>query len=245
MIMKKSLVLLLLGGFIFTGCSDDAASFKVIGSSSASSRLQLADFLPVPGRVPSGTPTSFKITLYSAYIATGADCSNPLLIQDYGSAGQEFDMMASPTLFSGTPAAGTYHCLILKFKDNMKFKADATAVANHAGCTDTTTEYTFDIYREAGDDDGDWIDLNGVGVDATGSAAAPGADTTFFFGSTSVSAAKANGVTAHTNQSGGLASPLVVPGQTTYYWDATNGIENHVERRANYCWVEEVTSGFR
>lgn len=231
------------------GCGEDAAKFKVLGSSSSGSRAALSALVLNPtadfSRVVIGTPTSFKITLYKAWVSQNTDCSSPIVLQDYGASGQQFNMMDSPTLFSGNPPDGTYPCLILKFNDNMKFKANDVAVANHAGCANTTTEYTFDVYRDGESDDGAWIDIDGNGVDATGSAASPSGDQAYAFGSTSPSATTANGVATNINQRLTLTSGLVVPGQTTYYWDATNGVSNHNSGGSNYCWIETVTSGFR
>ena len=118
-------------------------------------------------------------------------------------------------------------------------------MAAHAGCQDTTTEYTFDIYRNGDDDDGDWIDMDGESIDATGSKGTPGQDTIFVFASTVVSSIRANVVVPNNNQTAELTEALIVPNQTTYYWDATDGIDNSEENSTNYCWVENVTSGFR
>jgi hypothetical protein len=54
-----------------------------------------------------GAPSSLTIRLYALYISTGTDCSNPVLVQDLGSAGVDRDFMTNPVLFTGEPAAGS------------------------------------------------------------------------------------------------------------------------------------------
>ena len=213
--------------------STSSSAFVVKGSSSQMAKLHAL--------VPSGSPTSFKVKIYSAYISENEDCSSPVLLKNFGTAGVEFDMYSSPTLFGANPPEGTYNCFILNISDNMKFKADATAVADHVGCTSTTVENTFDIYRDGDTDDGLWVDIDGNRVNATGSDASPGADSVFIFASTNPGAI----VLAHTNQVLTLATALVSPGQTTYYWDATGGVDNNNDGINNYCGIENVVTGFR
>src|SRR6185436_17647901 len=135
-----------------------------------------------------GSPTEFKITLYKIYISENADCSDPVLLTNYGSSGEQFDLFTNPTLFSGSPADGTYHCMILEFNDVMKFKADDEAVTAHAGCEDTDTEYSFDVYRDGEPDDGLWLDIDGNAIDATGTPADPSNDHAFAYASTAAAA---------------------------------------------------------
>lgn len=243
--MNVRKLLLITLSVLSVSCSDDdedsSNGFAIVGSTSS-----VSSFVPKI-LVNAGSPTSFKLTVYKAYLSTSATCSNPVLLQDYGASGSEFNMFEAPTLFSGTPSGGTYNCLILEISDNLKIKVDATAVTTHAGCVDSTTEYTHDIYRQGDPDDGSWIDINGSAVDATGSRPAPGADRIFAFASTSASAAGvvANGVAVHANQWMPLSGALTAPGQVTYFWDATDGISNANDGGTDYCVIEEVTQGFR
>lgn len=228
------------------GCSSSSEedNFQVLGSAAGPSDTRIA----VRNQAPTlaGSPTSFNITLYGLWLSENEDCSDPIQAADFGSSGEEFDLFTDPTILSTTVPEGTYPCLIIQFKDVMTFSADEEAVAAHAGCEDTTTEYAFDVYRGGEDDDGDWVDVDGDAIDATGSAAAPGNDRPFSFSSTASdpSIIEANGVPVHTNQIGVLTSPLIVPGQTTFFWNAADGLANHDEGGSDFCWVEQSESGF-
>lgn len=233
----------------FTSCSSsDNGTFTIKGSSTGSGAASTLRYKDFASTTPTGTPTSLKVTLFKAYISTNQDCSDPILVQDLGESGQEFDFLDSPTLFSGSIPAGTYNCLILVLNDTMRFKADQTAVNAHNGCNSTTDYYTFDVYRAGEDDSNLWIDKDGNTITSTGSAASPGTDkmTVFLTTAADASVIKAsNGATPHEYQRTTLTAGLTVPGQVTYYWNATDGIADHSESGTDYCWLEEVTSGFR
>ncbi len=148
-----ALFFVMLSVVTFTSCdSGGSSSFSIVGSTEASGDSMV--FRGFASTTPEGTPTSFKVRLYKAYISENEDCSDPVLLEDHGEEGQEFDFFDSPTLFSEAPAPGTYNCLILIADDTMKFKADSVAVDAHVGCENTTDEYTFDIYRAGGEDAG-------------------------------------------------------------------------------------------
>ncbi len=235
----------ILGSFLLAliGCDSGSGGAFIIKGSNESSATGKT-FRAVD--TPAGSPTTFNITLYKAWISPNADCSDPILLQDNGAAGLQFDMVGGPTLFTGNPPPDTYECLILELNDNLKFKADAAAVAAHSACVDTTTEFTFDVYR-VDSDDTPQIDIDGVDIVGAGTHATPVPNHIFVFGSTAASftTVKANGVAITENQFFHLNAPLVVPGQATYYWDATNGIVNSEDNSVQYCWIEEVSSGFR
>ncbi len=223
-----------------TGCSDSDAGLTIKGTASTSSALASV--------ATSGSPTYLLMTVYAAYISTSADCSSPILVEDHGSTGREIDMISQsgPTLFSGNPAAGTYPCIILKIKDTMNFKVDSTAVTDHPECTSTTTEHTFDVYRDGNSDDGLQVDMNGAAVDARGSASSPVADTIYVFASTGAATdIRANGVAINENQYVNLNTALVVPSVRFFYFDMSDGVSTHNEASVDYCWLEGTeTSGF-
>ena len=249
-------------GILVAGCgSDDAEgtadTFTIKGAVGAATPTALIAFGSPSGSnkigslsascpTCSGSPTSFKMTLYQAWISTNADCSSPVLVQDHGAAGSEVDLSTSPTLFSGTPPDGNYPCLIIVASDNLKYRVDAVAVAAHPGCADTTTEYTHDVYREGESDDGAWIDLNGNSIDATGSKAAPGDDKATFFATTDTTTVVAGpgSTSAHTNQTVLLTSALVVPGTVVLRQDFTDGITNSSDGGMDFCVLEDGSMGF-
>lgn len=227
------------------GCSDSNSGLVIRGAPDATS-TGLATVST------SGSPTYLLMTVYAAYISTNADCSSPVLLQDYGASGQAFNMYATggPTMFSGNPGDGTYECLILKMSDTMNFKVDATAVTDHPSCTSTTTEHTFDVYRNGNSDDGLQVDIDGVAYDARGSAASPVADTMYVFASTAAdyTSVRANGVAINENQFVQLNNPMVVPSERYFYFDMSDGVATHSESAVDYCWLEGTDSsgfGFR
>lgn len=235
------LVLLVTGiGLTLPGCSDSGGGLTIRGTGGRSSALASVS--------TSGSPTYLLMTVYAAYISTSADCSNPILLEDHGSTGREIDMIGGngPTLFTGNPSSGTYPCIILKIKDTMNFKVDSTAVTDHPECTSTTTEHTFDVYRDGNSDDGLQVDMNGTAIDARGSASSSVADTIYIFASTGPRAnIRANGVAINENQYVSLNNPLVVPSVRYFYFDMSNGVSTHTEASVDYCWLEGTeTSGF-
>jgi hypothetical protein len=250
-------------GILMVGCGssgsggDEDDSFIINGAVGARNKPSLIEFespaglgkiSAVSAACPTctGSPTSFTMTLYQAWISANTDCSSPVLIEDHGAAGTVVNLSTSPTLFSGTPAAGSYPCLIIVASDNLKFTVNPTAVAAHVGCIDTTTINTHDTYRDGEPDDGAWIDLDGNPIDATGSRAAPGADkvTTFATTDTASVVAGIGSTPAHMNQVLLLTSPLVVPGSVTLRQNWTDGIDNENDAGIDYCTLEDGSMGF-
>lgn len=247
-----------LGLLTLAACSSESGTNKgitVYGSNAASAVAQRTELKParlfswlldlLPGveafATPSGSPTSVKIKLYAAYASTSAACTSPVTLVDNGSTPVEHDFATAPIIASGDPGAGTYNCLILKMSDNIKFKADATAVAAWSpDCGNTSTEHTFDIYRDGGADDGTWKDKDGNAIDATGTVTSPGADIVYVYATTNTASATGGALGVSANQTLQLNGALTVPGRTTYYFDATNGIQTN----SNKCWIENVTMGF-
>lgn len=255
-----AIISMLFLGVLIAGCgsSGDGAgetdTFTINGALTTAStpRLTEIESLPGLGRIGAmssacptclGSPTSFTMTLYQAWISANADCSSPVLIEDHGAAGAVVELSSSPILFSGTPADGSYPCLILVASDNLRFTVDAIAVGAHLGCTDTTTVYTQDVYRAG---DAGWIDLAGSPIIATGSRAAPGDDRVTYFISTNpaVVVAGTASTPAHMNQVLSLTSPMVVPGTVTLHQNWVDGIDNDNDLITDYCTLEEGSMGF-
>ncbi len=161
-----------------------------------------------------GPAGSLTIKLYSLYISTNADCSSPQLVQDLGAAGLNKDFMTNPVLFEGTPAAGTYQCVMMKMSDVLNMKPGTT----FGGCV-AGTNYAGDIYR-AGETD--WVDQNLAPVIGTGTDELPSDDHVTIFMTRDTAAAMARGISNH--QVVPLTSSLVVPGQTTFRMDASHAV---------------------
>jgi len=216
------------------GGGSTTSGFTLYGSSSATASLVGALAAVYPG-----APTMLKMKIYEVLVSTSTSCSNPVSICTHTGADALMDLVAGPTLCSGSPAAGTYPCMILKMSDTFTFKANATAAANVPGgvCV-AGVDTQMDIYRNAEPDDGNWKDVNGTAIDATGTVATPGEDVVYIFASTNPAA-----ITVATDdyQEVTLASAMVVPGQATFY---TNFNDQFSVNGAN-CWIESPTMGFR
>jgi hypothetical protein len=160
-----------------------------------------------------GDPSSIKIGLYALWISQNADCSNAVLVQDNGSTAEYKDFVAKPTLFTGSPAAGSYSCVAIKMSDVIKFES-ATAFGECA----TDTEYANDIYREdnSGDPSGVFKDIDLNPITASGTDAQPVDDHVTIVMTRDPEAAIARGFSP--NQVIPLGSNLVVPGSSTFVW---------------------------
>jgi hypothetical protein len=112
---------------------------------------------------------------------------------------------------------------------------DAAAQAALPAHCRVGTEYTTDLYRAP---DSDFRRPDGSAITARGSRVAPVADRVFFYASTDRAAVAARPGGPSAQQTVPLASPLVVPGQTTLYVDATNGLLGDTEDGASFCVVE-------
>lgn len=202
-----------------SGTSPGAASLTVKGSGATPpAGLVVASLLQTGGTgriVQSGTPASLTLTVYALYISANDDCSAMQLVQDYGVAGQPKDFMQNPVLFTGSPAAGAYKCVAIQMSDVIHM----TPATSFGACV-AATDYPGDIYR-AGETD--WKDVNLNPVIGTGTDSLPSNDHVTIFLPRNAPAAIARGLSVH--QVIPLSSDLVVPAQTTFYWDATGTVQ--------------------
>lgn len=166
----------------------------------------------------SAGPRSMPIVMYALYVSQQADCSSPVLVKDYGSAGEVKDFAAHPILFQAEPEAGTYPCMIFRMSDVLTMTPDRTF-----GPCDSTQTYVGDIYR---DGESDWIDQDGNQIVGHGTDDAAGAvdDHVAIFFTTDSTAALARGVSSH--QLVPLGTPLVAPGRSTLYWDMSGAVQD-------------------
>jgi hypothetical protein len=179
--------------------------------------------LGVPGG-PTGDPSSLSIGVYSLYLGASADCSDLVLQETYGPGGSVADLMANPVLFSASPPDGKYACMALEMSDVIHVVPASTFGACEAG-----RDYAGEIYH-AGETD--WVDVDGQGIIGQGDDTTPVADKVALFITTDPHANIARGASAH--QTIALGAQLVVPGQVTFYWDATGS----VDASASDCGVQ-------
>lgn len=228
-----------------TADEETTETLTILGSSSSGDAdssiiLGLSDNSQVAfQQVLAGSPTSLAVDLYQIYLGESADCTDIELIEDNGETPEGFDMVNSPTLFSGEVAAGTYNCMVMVISDNMTFRPDDVAEAAFPGVCDSETDAVFDIYRTDSDDTA-WIDVDGNEITATGTPDEPSVDRVSVFASTDPAAAiAALGISE--NQAGELTSGLTVPAEITFYADFSDSVS---ETDGN-CWLEGGELGFR
>ena len=227
--MKKNFLTLMFLGTVFFMQSCGSSSFTLKGSDKAeASSSNLAT---------GGSPTAIKMNMFALWLCINAACTDCILVQDNGATPVEHDLANNPTLFSGSPADGTYNCMVMKAYDTMNFVADAEAETIHGTTCTEGTEYTFDTYREASGDSDLWTTYpDHSTITATGTVANPGSDIVYYFVSTTPSA-----VIANTHQTLTLSNPIVVPGDEIFYADFTDQISTN----DGHCWLETPTMGIQ
>lgn len=189
-----------------------------------------------------GSPTFMQMRFHALLITPNADCSGPYTTVQTHTPPREVDLVTNPSLFEGSPPAGTYRCVIFEADDVMVIRPDAAAQTAFPERCIVGRTYETDLYRAP---DNDYRRPDGAPISAAGTRAAPSSQRVFFFATTDRAAATARTGGPSINQTLPLASPLVVPTQTTLYVDATNGLLGGVEDGVGYCVVESVVIGFR
>ncbi len=205
-----------------------SANFTVHGSAAAAPGTSAAMAAP---SATTGDPSSLTIGMYALYISANEDCSAPVLVDDHGATPQNKDFYSNPVLFSGSPAAGAYQCVAIKMSDVIRMKP-ATSFGN---CV-AGTEYAGDIYREG---ETDWKDVNLNPIVGTGTDSSPADDHVTIFLTRNPAAAIARGLSQH--QVLHLGSNLIVPGQSTFYW---NG-QGTVVDEGGQCGINPGAPDFR
>jgi hypothetical protein len=178
-----------------------------------------------------GDPSAVKIGVYAFYLSQNEDCSAPVLVANNGTTPVVKDFAQNPVLFTGTPDAGTYKCVILRMSDVITFQS-AVASTNCA----THTDYTMDIYRAP---DADFLDVNGSPIVATGTDVSPSDDKVYIFASINPAAVTARGMSPH--QTLTLTGTLTVPGTGTFYWNGHNTVTDN----AGSCGMQPPQLEFR
>jgi hypothetical protein len=217
-----------LAALLTTACSDSPVAttptqLVIYGSShaapaSAVERNPLVSLGSTVTATDSAAPQHLNIGMYALYVSEHADCSEPVLVQDYGTAGEVKDFAANPVLFTGEPVAGTYPCIAFRMSDVLFMQPERTF-----GPCDASVVYDGDIYR---DGESDWIDVDGnpiVGHGGDGLGQGVDDHVTIFF-SADPTAALARGISP--NQLVGMNQPLVSPGQSTMYWDMSGAVQD-------------------
>ena len=220
---RSSLLIVTFACAALGACSSDAAvndgaTLTIKGSASAppsvtvvaGNRLASAS----AADYATGDPSSLTVGMYALYISQNADCSAPILVEDHGTTVQPKDFVGNPVLFSGSPANGSYKCLMIRMSDVLHF----TPATTFGSCTAGQT-YFGDIYR---DGENDWKDKDGATIVGHGTDESPVDDHVTIFITRDPSAVMARGVSEH--QIIPLDGDLVVPGHTTFYWNGQGSV---------------------
>lgn len=167
-----------------------------------------------PG-VLTGDPAALPIGMYALYISPNPDCSNYTLVEDYGTQAAVKDFLQNPTLFSGSPAAGSYSCVGVKLSDVITFRPKSTF-----GFCDSTVTYKQDIYRadnvSSTDSSTYWRDIDMHAIAAHGTDAVPVDDHVLILFTRDTAAALHRGF--NSGQTIQLGASLVVPGSQKFIW---------------------------
>jgi hypothetical protein len=230
---------------VAAACSSDgvspSTSLTISGSASAPPSAGVTSLIPgnifgrasmnIPPEMIVGDPSHVNIGMYALYLSPNEDCSAPVTVADNGNTAQVKDFAQHPVLFAGTPAAGTYKCVIFRMSDVVRFQSHTPS----AHCA-ANTDYAIDIYRAP---DTDWRDINVDTITATGSDASPSDDKVYLFASTDPSAVIARGMSS--SQVLHLTGALTVPGSGTFYWDGTGSVTDD----GTACGMEPPELSFR
>ncbi len=103
--------------------------------------------------VEAGTPTEMYVKVKRLWLLPDASCKpeSGKTLSDYlvtnRETFEEFDLVQNPKLFTGSPIAATYNCMILEMSDTIKFKPDQLAQDTHGieHC-DVSKDYYFDVF---------------------------------------------------------------------------------------------------
>ena len=195
-------------------------------------RLRIRPTFDAAAVVSTGDPASIGISMYALYLSANGDCSDPVLVQDYGQDGVLKDLAQNPVLFSTQATDGTYQCVLMEMSDVIGFRPATTF-----GNCDAATDYRMDIYREG---QADWKDAELNQVTGSGTDEAPVDDHVTLAITMDTTAAIARGFS--TNQVIALASPLVVPSQSTFYWNGDGSVTTADDGRP--CGLEPGRPSF-
>jgi hypothetical protein len=159
--------------------------------------------------------SSLKLQVYSVMLSTSPLCTSPITV--FSSATPtEVDFLNAPTLGSGNPPDGTYHCVVIKMSDLIKFTPKTSA-----GLCSATTQYTADVCRSDNSGTTQAPDAVGAPTVCTGTDAAPVANPVYLYLTTNASAGTGGGSTfmqpTSTSSTDGLnlTAPLIIAGTAT------------------------------
>lgn len=186
-------------------------------------------------------PTELNLKIYQISVALNVDCSDPQLIFQ-STAGVTKDLIADPTLGSGTLADGTYNCVMITMDDVISYKPLANDGVN---CVAGTT-YAIDLCRTPETTDlltgTTFTTPTCAGTDQSTTAGGLANKVTLYLRS-GVSGLLSSWMKTNANDGIPLTAPFVVNGTETgiFYIDATNQIQDN----GSQCEMDAPVFGFR
>jgi hypothetical protein len=155
--------------------------------------------------------SSIKLQVYSVMLSTSPLCTSPVTVFS-SVAPTEVDFLAQPKLGSGSPPDGTYHCVIIKMSDLIKF----TPTGTEGTCT-AAQQYTADVCRTDNGGTTQAPDTPGAPLACTGTDAAPVSDAVHLYLTTNTTAGSGGQTflqpTSTSSTNGlNLTAPLVISG---------------------------------
>jgi len=155
--------------------------------------------------------SSLKLQVYSVMLSTSPLCTSPVTV--FSSATPtEVDFLATPTLGSGNPPDATYHCVIIRMSDLIKFTPRTSAGLCVAG-----TQYVADVCRTDNGGTTQAPDAIGAPTACMGTDAAPVSDAVYLYLTTNASAGTGGSTfmpptDASSTNGLNLTAPLVIAG---------------------------------
>ena len=186
--------------------------------------------------------SSLKLQVYSVMLSTSPLCTAPVTVFSSATA-TEVDFLATPTLGSGNPPDGTYHCVVIKMSDLIKFTPASTSGSCTAG-----TQYVADVCRSDNGGTTRAPDAAGAPSVCSGTDAAPQSDAVYMYLSTYASAGSDGNTFLQppsTSSSYGLnlTTPLVIAGtaRSKFVVNATGKVDG----RDVTCGMNPPVFGFQ
>ncbi len=207
-------------------------------SATASATASVVASMPAASGTPASrldlSPSRFDVGLLEMRLSGSTACTAPYVVVFARTTPGVIDLVASPEIARASGlAAGSYPCVLLRLSDLLRYRASRSEGSCVGG-----TEYLQDFYR-AGNEIVAFRDPDGAVLAARGTDATPVEDFVWTFLSTSPSAVIARGYSP--SQVNPLSTPLVVPGTTTFFIDATNAIKTSMSK----CEIQFGLAGFR
>lgn len=195
---------------------------------------------PLNAATGSGSPLTVNAYFYRLHASAKDDCSNSVVIQDYGTNGIEKDLTFDPVLFYAKPSDTKIKCIAIELDDTITFRPDKTGVASWPGiCNDTTMDYSSDLYRS--NDALAWTDLNGSVVSARGTQLVPVTDRIFLYASTAPARVINGVVKVQQSQVSVLPITLETPTSLVFYAN----FDQRVSGVGSICHLNSPLFGFR